>query len=165
MEPTRLTGWEWVRLIGNYLNLTSLLGLLLARLGGARIRRGPRGLILAEGYRWSFPDAGAFTVGNVVTTRFTFTRLLRPLPRLLEHEGRHSWQFLCCLGLPFFLPYVVLLGWSVLRTGDRSSRHAFERHAGLADGGYVERPVIPLSVQVSKAVGWLRRSLGRSGRR
>jgi hypothetical protein len=164
LAPTRLTGWQWIRLVGNIINLTTLLGLLIALVGRARIRGGPRGLLLAEGYRLPFPIAGAFAVGNVITTPTTFAQRLRGLPRLLEHEERHSWQYLCCLGLPFYLVYVVMMGWSVLRTGDRASRNAFERHAGLAAGGYPDLPVIPLKVQARRAAGWLRRSLGPRSR-
>jgi hypothetical protein len=49
LAPTRLTGWQWLRLIGNALNLTTPIGLLVARIGRARIRRGPR--------VWSSPRA------------------------------------------------------------------------------------------------------------
>jgi hypothetical protein len=160
LAPTRLTAGQWVRLVGNVLNLTTPLGLLIARIGGAQVRRGPRGLLLAEGYRLPFPVAGAFTVGSVITTGSTFHQRLRGLPRLLEHEERHSWQYLCCLGLPFYPVYVVMMGWSVLRTGNRAARNAFERHAGLAAGGYPDLPVIPASVQTRRATRWLRRSLG-----
>ncbi|HEU5485204.1 MAG TPA: hypothetical protein VFU98_09870 [Microlunatus sp.] len=160
LAPTRLTGWQWVRLVGNVVNLTTVLGLLIAVLGRARLRSGPRGLVLAEGYRLRFPVAGAFTVGNVITTPTDFAERLRVLPRMLDHEERHSWQYLCCLGLPFYILYTVMMGWSVLRTGDRAARHAFERMAGLADGGYVDRPVIPLRVQIGNVARWLRRSLG-----
>ena len=165
LAPTRQTGWEWVRTLGNVLNLTTPLGLLIARIGRARIRRGPRGLLLAEGYRLPFPIAGAFTVGSVITTDSTFAERLRALPRLLEHEERHAWQYLCCLGLPFYPVYVVMMGWSVLRTGDRAARNAFERHAGLAAGGYPDLPVIPVSIQARRATSWLRRSLGSLGSR
>lgn len=161
LAPTRLTGWEWVRLVGNLLNLTTPLGLLVARIGRAHIRRGPWGLWLAEGYRIPFPIAGAFTIGSVVATPTTFAARLPVLPRLLDHEGRHSWQYLWCLGLPFYLLYTVMMGWSVLRTGDLAARNAFERHAGLADGGYPDKPIIPLKVQVARAAAWLRRSLRR----
>ena len=119
LAPTRLTGWQWVRLVGNILNLTTLLGLGFAAIGRARVRRGPRGLLLAEGYRLPFPVAGAFTVGSVITTPTTFAERLRGLPHLLDHEERHTWQYLYCLGLPFYIAYVVMMGWSVLRTGDR----------------------------------------------
>ena len=159
LAPTRMTGWQWVRLVGNLGNLTTPLGLLIALVGRARIRGGPRGLVLAEGYRLPFPVAGAFTVGNVITTPTTFVERLRSLPRLLEHEERHTWQYLCCLGLPFYPVYTVMMGWSVLRTGDRAARNAFERMAGLAAGGYQDRPVIPLRVQAGRVVGWLRRPL------
>lgn len=157
LAPTRLTGWQWVRLVGNIVNLTTLLGLLVAAIGRARIRRGPRGLWLAEGYRIPFPVAGAFTIGSVITTPTTFAERLRGLPHLLRHEERHTWQYLCCLGLPFYILYLVMMGWSVLRTGDRAARNAFERQAGLADGGYPDKPVIPLQIQVRRATAWLGR--------
>ena len=35
-----------------------------------------------------------------------------------------------------------MMGWSVVRTGNRAARNAFERHAGLAAGGYPDLPVI-----------------------
>src|SRR6478672_12246200 len=77
---------QWVRLVGNVINLTTLLGLGLGAAGGARFRRGPRGLILGEGYRYRFPVAGAFTIGNVSTTARTWDDLLGDLPTLLRHE-------------------------------------------------------------------------------
>ena len=33
----------------------------------------------------------------------------------------------------------------MLRTGDRAARNYFERQAGLASGGYADKPVRPLS--------------------
>jgi hypothetical protein len=159
LAPTRLTTAEWIRRIGNLTNLSTPFGLVVARVGGASVRPGPRGLLLAEGYRLPFPVAGAFTVGDVILTGGTFAERLRLTPELLQHEERHSWQYLCCLGLPFFPVYTGLMGWSVLRTGDRAARHAFERHAGLAAGGYPDRPVIPLSTQARRAGAWLRRAL------
>ena len=38
---TPLTGWQWFRLVGNIVNLTTPVGLLVAAIGGARVRRGP----------------------------------------------------------------------------------------------------------------------------
>lgn len=159
LGATRLTAAQWVRRIGNAANLTTPLGLLVARIGRADVRRGPRGLLLAERYRLAFPVAGAFTVGDVILTGGTFAERLRVTPRLLEHEERHSWQYLCCLGLPFYPVYVVLMGWSVLRTGDRAARHALERQAGLAAGGYPDRPIIPVRTQARRAGSWLRQAL------
>lgn len=157
-------GRQWLRVIGNWLNLTTPLGLGMARIGRAEIFPGPRGLVLAERYRLPFPVAGAFTVGDVVITGSTFAVLQRRLPRLLEHEERHSWQYLWCLGLPYFLPYTLAMCWSVLRTGDRAARNVFERHAGLRDGGYHDLPIIPVSVQVRRVAGFLRRSLRKNPR-
>lgn len=80
-----------IRNAGNWINLSTPLGLAVAAAGGARLRRGPRGLWLADGYRWSFPKAGAFTIGNVVTTRYPDVEQLLQRPGLLAHEESHSW--------------------------------------------------------------------------
>ena len=117
------------------LNGATLLGLLVARLGRARVRRGPAGLLLAEGYRLRFPTGGAFTVGDVVLTATGFRPLLARLPGLLRHEARHSRQW-AALG-PLFLPlYLLATAWSWLRTCYRAAANAFERAAGLEQGGY-----------------------------
>ncbi len=126
-----------LRRIGNAINLSTPLGLLAARIGGARFSSGPRGLVLADGFRPRFPYAMAFTVGNVVIARDTWDEQLRRNPRLLEHEEGHTWQWLYCLGLPFLFAYSACMGWSWLRTGDRAKRNFFERQAGLESGGYV----------------------------
>jgi hypothetical protein len=101
------------------------------------VRRGPLGLVLATGYRWPFPDGGAFTVGNVVLFRARTVIT----PQLLAHESRHATQYAWCAGLPFLVLYAAAVGWSLLRTGDTASRNVFERRAGLEAGGYRERPV------------------------
>jgi hypothetical protein len=150
------TGGQWLRLVGNAVNLTTLLGLGVATLGRARIRRGPRGLLLAERYRLRFPVASAFTVGSVIITSSTFDARLSELPGLVVHEERHTWQYLACLGLPFYPLYVLCMGWSVLRTGDRSSRNFFERQAGLELGGYRDVPIRPISVTIRRLLAWFR---------
>jgi hypothetical protein len=151
-----LTRGQRARRAANLLNLSTPLGLAIARAGGARRRPGPCGLVLAEGYRFAFPVAGAFTVGDVVVTARTFDALLVGCPDLLAHEERHSRQYALSLGLPYLPLYVLAMGWSVLRTGDRASANVFERGAGLVAGGYRERPVRPLAVSVQTAVGRLR---------
>lgn len=125
----------------NRLNLSTPLGLLVARVGRARRRPGPYGLVLAEGYRFRFPVASAFTVGDVIISAHSFDALLRRTPDLLVHEERHARQYARCLGLPYLPLYLLAMGWSVLRTGDRASANVFERGAGLVAGGYVERPL------------------------
>ena len=138
------TGWQWVRFTGNFINLSTPVGLAVAGLGRATIRRGPRGLFLAEGYRFTFPIAGAFTIGSVMTTSTTWDTMLARYPYLIKHEEIHTWQYLYCLGLPYYIPYVIFMGWSVLRTGDRAARNFFERQAGLSSGGYIDYPVRPI---------------------
>lgn len=127
-----------LRWVGNCCNLSTPAGVLISRIGRCRLRLGPRGLILAEGYRPRFPVAYAFTVGNVILTR---GRLADCTGDLLDHEEAHTWQYLL-LG-PLFLPlYALAMAWSWLRSGDRAAYNVFERHAGLARGGYrTDRPL------------------------
>ena len=152
---TPLTRGESARRLANRLNLSTPLGLLVARVGRARRRPGPYGLVLAEGYRFRFPVANAFTLGDVVITASTFEQVVRLCPDLLVHEERHSRQYAAALGLPYLALYTLAMGWSVVRTGDRSSANVFERHAGLSAGGYVERPVRPVVASARVAVARL----------
>lgn len=130
-----------VRRIGNLVNLSTPLGLLIAAIGTAPRRPGPNGLTLAEGYAIPFPPAGAFTVGTVVISPLTFDELIARNPAVMEHEDVHAWQYFWCGGLPFLPLYALAAGWSWLRTGDVASGNVFERQAGLARGGYREAPV------------------------
>jgi hypothetical protein len=124
-----------LRQVVNAVTLATPAGLLVAVAGGARPRRGPGGLLLAPGYRLPVPPAPAFTVGNVVVVRAGREDLLRR-SRVLRHEARHATQYACCGGLPMVPLYLVAAAWSWLRCGDPASYNAFERLAGLADGGY-----------------------------
>lgn len=125
-----------LRSAGNWVNLSTPFGFAVAALGRARVRRGPRGLWLAEDYRLGFPLALAFTVGSVVLTRGRFEELARRHPELLAHEERHSWQWFAWLGLPFLPAYLAATAWSWLRTGNRAHANVFEVRAGLESGGY-----------------------------
>jgi hypothetical protein len=128
-----------VRQVVNVMNTSTPLGLLVAALGGAKVTRGPDGLLLARGYRRRLPAVPAFTVGNVVLLRIDDAALARR-PGLLAHEARHATQYAWCVG-PALLPvYVLAALWSWLRSGDRATRNVFERRAGLADGGYRRDP-------------------------
>jgi hypothetical protein len=128
-------GWWRLKAVLNAVNLSTPLGLLLGAAGRSRFRRGPRGLVLASGYRLPVPAAPAFTVGNVVLSPRP-AAYLDARPALLEHEERHSWQYAACLGLPMLPLYLVAGGWSYLRGGDFGVHNPFERHAGLVSGGY-----------------------------
>ena len=118
----------------NWANGSTPLGLVIARIGAARVEDAERGLLLATGYRIGVPRAGAFTVGNVVLSRHG-RAWLEQRPRLMAHEERHTWQY-AALGLPFLPLYGLAAGYSYLRTGHPAVHNAFERHAGLEDGGY-----------------------------
>lgn len=126
-----------LRQVINVVNLSTLLGLLVAAVGKARIVRGPDGLLVARDYRLSVPRAPAFTVGNVILVRLTDEQLAGR-PTLLRHEARHSTQYAFCIG-PLMLPlYFVAAGWSWLRCRDFAWHNVFERLAGLTDGGYLD---------------------------
>ncbi|MGI8870401.1 MAG: hypothetical protein ACR2F6_16520 [Mycobacteriales bacterium] len=128
-----------VREVANLVNGSTPIGYLIARIGRAHPVPGPRGLWIATGYRLPFPVAGAFTVGNVITTPHD-ADWLRARPELLTHEERHTWQYVVVAGPLYFPAYALGLLWSLARTGDPASANPFERAAGLADGGYAERP-------------------------
>lgn len=135
-----------VRRVANWVNLSTPLGLLLAGAAGARLRETPDGHHLATGYRWRFPVAGAFTVGDVVLTR---ARRIGPEPTsplpapTWEHELRHSERYAWCAGLPFLPAYAGACAWSYVTRGDLWSGNLFEARAGLTAGGYVRAPLRP----------------------
>lgn len=133
-----------LRQIANWVNGSTPLGLAIAVAGRADVAPGPFGLTLASHYRWRFPIASAFTVGDVVISPHDLAQVLRHRRGLLEHEEVHARQWMACFGMPFLPLYLASMGWSWLRTGDRAAYCFFERHAGLAQGGYAEVPVRPL---------------------
>lgn len=133
-----LTAGQRARRVANVVNGTTLLGLAVALAAGTSISQGPRGLIIASGYRWRLPHAGAFTLGNVVLSRLRAEQLVSN-KELLGHEEKHCSQYACCLGTLFLPLYFLAAGWSLLRTGDPASANFFERQAGLAAGGYPDR--------------------------
>ncbi len=137
------TAWTRVRTVVNWINLSTLLGLLVARLGGATITRHGRGTFVCGGYRYGFPVAGAFTIGSVIISKHDLDWLLSR-PVLLQHEDRHCTQYAFLIG-PVMLPlYFLAVGLSYAIAGDHSSYNPFERLAGLDDGGY-PRPVTRFS--------------------
>ena len=98
--------------------------------------RGPDRLFVGTGYRLPVPPAPAFCLGNVI-----ITRLDGLTPELLRHEARHATQYACCGGVLMVPLYLVAAAVSWALTGDTGSRNVFERRAGLADGGYTDKPL------------------------
>jgi hypothetical protein len=135
--------WSLARTVLTAINGTTGAGLLLAAIAGARVRRGRNGVLIAEGYRRKVPPATCFTVGSVILTRKTADWLLADEHAdLLAHESRHAGQY--ALFGPLFWPaYWLSCGYSYVLTGTYGARNAFERHAGLAAGGYDETPLRP----------------------
>lgn len=129
------TPWTRVRTVVNWVNLSTPLGLLVARAGGTTLTPRGRGTVVATGYRHGFPVAGAFTVGSVILTRHDLDWVAER-PAMLRHEDRHVTQYGFLLGVGMLPLYVLGVGFSWLVAGDHSSYNPFERLAGLADGSY-----------------------------
>jgi len=128
----------------NLVNGSTLAGLGVAALGGARVGRGPDRLFVGTGYRLPVPPAPAFCLGNVI-----ITRLDGLTPELLRHEARHATQYACCGGVLMVPLYLVAAAASWLLTGDTGAKNVFERRAGLADGGYTDKPLRPFVSRVA----------------
>jgi hypothetical protein len=130
------------RMAANLLNGSTAAGVLVAAAGRARLARAGDGLVVALGYRLPVPPALAFCLGNVIVTRLD-AEGVAGAGSLLTHEARHATQFACCGGVVMLPLYFLAAGLSWLLTGDFNSRNIFEQRAGLAEGGYAERPLRP----------------------
>src|SRR6476646_10568682 len=128
----------------NLANGSPLAGLGVATLGGARVARSTDGLFVGTGYRLPVPPAPAFCLGNVI-----ITRLDGLTPALLRHEARHATQYACCGGVLLVPLYLMAAAASWLLTGDTGAKNVFERRAGLADGGYTDKPLRPFVSRVA----------------
>lgn len=129
-----------VRMVVNLVNGSTIAGLGVALSGGAKPSRGPDGLLTASGYRPPLPPA-AFTLGNVIIVNRRRPGLLSAA--ILAHEARHATQYACCGGLVMLPLYFAAAGVSWALCGDVGAWNVFERQAGLADGGYLDRPLRP----------------------
>jgi hypothetical protein len=153
-----VNGRHLTRAVVTAVNGTTGAGLLVALAGGARIRRGRHGLLIAEGWRRRHPPASCFTVGSVIITRRSAEWLLNAeRAALFGHESRHAGQY-AWLGPLFWPAYWLACGWSHAATGSWGARNLFERRAGLADGGY------PADLPLRPALARLRRSIGSGPR-
>jgi hypothetical protein len=128
------------RQLVNLANGSTLVGLGVAVLGGTRVARSADGLFLGTGYRLPVPPAPAFCLGNVIVTRLDG---LTPDSRLFRHEARHATQYAWCGGLVMVPLYLAAAAASWALTGDFGACNVFERRAGLADGGYTDKPLRP----------------------
>ena len=140
------------RQVVNLANGSTLAGLGVAALGGARVARGADRLFVGTGYRLPVPPAPAFCLGNVIITRL---QGLDSSSALFRHEARHATQYACCGGVVMVPLYLMAAAASWALTGDTGCRNVFEQRAGLADGGYTDKPLRPA----------LRRALQRTQRR
>ena len=141
-----------VRLAANLVNGSTLAGLLVAAAGRARLGRGADGLLIGAGYRLPVPVAPAFTVGNVILARGD-RAALAPMQALLAHEARHATQYAWCGGVVMLPLYFLAAGVSWGMTGDFGARNVFERQAGLADGGYTDKPLRPVLARFARRGG------------
>ena len=142
----------------NLVNGSTLAGLGAAALGGAAIARSVDGLFTGTGYRLPVPPAPAFCLGNVIVTRGDG---VDPGSPVFRHEARHATQFAWCGGLVMIPLYLAAAGVSWVLTGDFGARNVFERQAGLADGGYTDKPLRPAFRRIGESTGPGRRVPGR----
>ncbi len=142
------------RQLVNLANGSTLAGLGVAALGGARVARSADGLFLGTGYRLPVPPAPAFCLGNVIVTRLDG---IAPASRLFRHEARHATQYAWCGGVAMVPLYLAAAAVSWALTGDFGARNVFERRAGLSDGGYTDKPLRPTIQRLS-----LQRARGQS---
>ena len=108
--------------------------------------RGPDRLFVGTGYRLPVPPAPAFCLGNVILTRLPG---LDSSSALFRHEARHATQYACCGGVLMVPLYLAAAAASWLLTGDTGAKNVFERRAGLADGGYTDKPLRPFVSRVA----------------
>jgi hypothetical protein len=128
------------RQVVNLANGSTLAGLAVAAAGRASLARGADGLFTGTGYRLPVPPAPAFCLGNVIVTSYD---AIAPRSRLFRHEARHATQYAWCGGVVMVPLYLAAAGVSWVLTGDFGARNVFERLAGLADGGYADKPLRP----------------------
>ncbi len=148
-----------VRQAVNLANGSTLAGLGVAALGGAETTRSVDGLFTGTGYRIPVPVAPAFCLGNVIMTR---GEAIDVGSRLFRHEARHATQYAWCGGVLMIPLYLAAAGVSWALTGDFGARNVFERMAGLADGGYPDKPLRPaLERAAGRAAAGLRAGRGR----
>ena len=141
-----------VRLVANLVNGSTLAGLLMAAAGRARLGPAADGLLIGTRYRLPVPVAPAFTLGNVILAR-SDRAALTGLDELLAHEARHATQYAWCGGLVMLPLYFLAAGVSWGLTGDFGARNVFERQAGLADGGYTDKPLRPRLARFARSGG------------
>jgi hypothetical protein len=133
--------WLRVRQVVNLVNGSTLAGIGVAALGRAAIARSADGLFTGTGYRLPVPPAPTFCLGNVIVTRGDG---IDPGSPVFRHEARHATQFAWCGGVVMIPLYLAAAGVSWALTGDFGARNVFERRAGLADGGYADKPLRPV---------------------
>jgi hypothetical protein len=144
--------WHLLRTGLTCLNGTTAVALVIAAAARTALRRGPDGILIAGGYRLPVPSQQCFTMGCVIFTRDEAAALLEPAHAgLLGHESRHVWQY-AVLGPLFWPAYWLACGYSWAVTGRYSPRNVFERHAGLAAGGYLDAPLRPWAARFATAL-------------
>ena len=122
----------------NLVNGSTLAGLGVALAGRARLGGACDGLLVGTGYRLPVPPAPAFTLGSVIITR---RDALAADSDLFRHEARHATQYAWCGGLLMLPLYFAAAGASWMLCGEFGPWNVFERRAGLAAGGYADRPL------------------------
>jgi len=135
----------------NLANGSTLAGMGVALAGRARLAGVCDGLLIGTSYRLPVPSVPAFTLGSVIITR---RDALAVDSDLFRHEARHATQYAWCGGLLMLPLYFAAAGASWMLCGEFGPWNVFERRAGLAAGGYADRPLRPVFRRRSPGPPW-----------
>jgi hypothetical protein len=131
------------RRILNKINLSTYLGLLIAKIFGGQTVKLDNGLYMNYGRKGKYQKADVVTVGDVFLVKFDKDcihcqqrNLYILSDNLLRHETKHSEQY-AILGL-FFIPLYILASIkSYIIYRNFWQGNIFEIRAGLEDGNYI----------------------------
>ena len=128
----------------NRLNLSTPLGLLIAKIIGGTTIQLENGLYMNYGRKGKYKKAEVITVGDVLLVTFNKDCLhcqqkdLYDLsPNLLRHELKHSEQFAKFAGIIFLALYLFASIKSYIQYKNFWQGNIFEIQAGLVDGNYL----------------------------
>jgi hypothetical protein len=114
----------------NNINLSTLLGLTIAKfLGGKTIQLDSK-LYINYGRSGKYIKYKAITIGDVILARKELKT------SLINHELKHSIQF-AYLGILFFPIYALFSLYSYYKYSNTWQGNIFEINAGLEDGEYI----------------------------
>jgi len=128
----------------NRFNLSTPLGLLIAKIFGGKTIQLENGLYMNYGRKGKYQKAEVITVGDVLLVTFNKDcphcqqkDLYKLSPKLLRHELKHSEQYAKFGGIIFLALYLFASIKSYIQYKNIWQGNIYEIQAGLEDGGYI----------------------------